>query len=55
MDAADFRQHATQAVSEAEHVDHRIGEIAQDGGHGELAPDQEVAPPDRDEAETKGL
>ena len=52
--AGDFRQHGAQPVAEAEHVDQRVGQIAEDGRQRQLAPDEEVAPPDRKPADDRG-
>ena len=43
-------QHAAQAVAETQHIEHRVGEIAEHRRDGELAPYQYVAAPDVDEA-----
>jgi hypothetical protein len=48
--AFDRRQHRPQAVTEAEHVDQRISQIAENGRQGQLLPDQKIAPPDGEPA-----
>ncbi len=52
--AVDRRQHGAQPVAEAEHVDQRVGEVAEDGRQRQLPPDEEVAPPDRQPADGRG-
>ena len=51
--AGDFRQQRADAVAQAQHVDHRIGQVAEDRRNRQLAPDQEVALPHRNEAQAE--
>ena len=46
----DLRQQRAEPISEPEHVQHRIGQIAEHRRDGKLAPDQEVAAPDVEKA-----
>ncbi len=48
--AADVGQQAAESVTQAQHVQHRISQIAQNGRDRELFPHQIVALPHRDEA-----
>lgn len=49
--AGDFGNEHADAEAQAEEVDHRVGEIAQHGRQGELAPHQKVALPYRHETQ----
>ena len=51
--ASDFRQHRAQPIAQAEHVEHRIGEIAEHRRNRELAPHEAVAAPDVYEAQAE--
>ena len=45
------RHERADAVAQRQHVEQRIGDVAEHAGDRELAPDEQVAPPDGDEAQ----
>src|SRR5207248_9952526 len=51
LHAADLGNEGADAVAQRQHVEQRIGDVAEDRGDGELAPDEEIPPPDRDPAQ----